>query len=297
MNSTLSLLAAILLWAPVTRACNACSCMANNGLNAGLPYQQRQLVSLQYNWSQFEQMQPSAYAGRAPFKATYLVQSFNASALIALAPNWSLQPILPMQASAHLPKSMPLSAFELGDISLLAQHTILQNGTHTTRLAAGVQLPTGRSQHWNDADSLPQRLLTGTGASNILLQSQYFLQKRHWRTQLNLQYNLATIDKNGGKKGNTWHIATTIAYMWKQKRITYIPFYQGIWQYQQPDFVRYKAGLVDGSTGGQMMTHSFGAYFLWPRYGGSLAYNKNNAMATLYPQQSSGIQTNLFITF
>jgi len=193
--------------------------------------------------------------------------------------------------------NVQLSGFELGDVSLLAQYTILQKGPHMVRMATGVQLPTGRSQTWNDADSLPQRLTPGAGATNILLQSQYFLQHKHWRSQMNLQYTLTTPNKTGGKKGNTLQTAATIGYALEQKRITYMPYYQGIWQHQPPDFVLYKSGLIDGSTGGQMYTHTLGAYFLWSRYGGSIAYNKATTMSTLYPQQSSGIQTNLFITF
>ncbi|MCG9791272.1 transporter family protein [Flavobacterium algicola] len=223
--------------------CDACGCSAAGGSMGFSSMIDNNFVGVRYFYQSYSSRE--GYFSNSP----WIDENFNTTqiwARIPLSPKIQITALVPYQDHTREFTAGSENISGLGDITVMATYTVFETMKDTItiynrlQLGGGVKLPTGKFDASSNSGLVNQGFQVGTGSLDYLLLAEHQLSWEKWGLNSMLNYNLKTENKKNYQFGNQFNYGSTLFYMIKSDKMTYVPqlgiageVYQSNWQLGQ----------------------------------------------------------------
>lgn len=206
--------------------CDACGCSAAGGSMGFSSMLNNNFVGVRYFYQ--------SYTSRDGVfdNSPWIDENFHTTQIWARIPIGSkiqLTALVPYQDHTREYSTGPENISGLGDITVMATYTVLESVKDSVslynrlQLGGGVKLPTGTFDSTSNTGSVNQGFQVGTGSVDYLLLAEHQLSWDKWGLNSMLNYNIKTENKKDYQFGNQFNYGSTLFYMLKSDRMTYVP--------------------------------------------------------------------------
>ncbi|MCW2118718.1 transporter [Flavobacterium sp. 7A] len=206
--------------------CDACGCSAAGGSMGFSSMLNNNFVGVRYFYQ--------SYTSRdGDFNnSPWIDENFHTTQIWARIPIGSkiqLTALLPYQDHTRQYAAGPENISGLGDVTIMATYTVLESIKDSVvlynrvQLGGGFKLPTGKFDAISNTGSVNQGFQVGTGSLDYLLLAEHQLSWGKWGLNTMINYNIKSENKKDYKYGNQFNYGSTLFYMLKSDRMTYVP--------------------------------------------------------------------------
>ncbi|AWG20090.1 hypothetical protein FFWV33_00425 [Flavobacterium faecale] len=206
--------------------CDACGCSAAGGSMGFSSMLNNNFVGVRYFYQSYTSK--DGIFDNSP----WIDENFHTTqiwARIPITPKIQLTALVPYQDHTRNLTSGVANISGLGDITLMATYTVLETMADSTsisnriQLGGGVKLPTGKFDAASNSGTINQGFQVGTGSLDYLLLAEHQLSWDKWGLNSMLNYNIKTENKKDYQFGNQFNYGSTLFYMMKTEKMTYVP--------------------------------------------------------------------------
>ena len=257
MKHILLILLAFVLAITHSEACDVCGCSLGSNYFGILPQFDKHFVGIRWHYS--------AFSARMNHESSYLDDEYSNDSYYQLE-MWGRFYLTPrIQLFASLPYSInymqgshqQVTASGLGDISLIANYTLINTGEdvgnpwrHSLLLGGGVKLPTGHYQQQDQGKLVNPNFQLGTGSIDVVLNLLYTVRYQNKGLNLGTTRQLNTVNPVAYRFGNQWNASAQVFYWQQMKAWSLLPH---VGAYYETATMHTDHGIRQVNTGGRAL--------------------------------------------
>ncbi|MDF9798963.1 hypothetical protein OKW21_004226 [Catalinimonas alkaloidigena] len=237
-------------------ACDVCGCSLGSNYFGILPQYDKNFVGLRWYYSSFfaRMDHNSEYMEDEYSNDTY--QTFELWSRLYLTDRIQLFASIPYSFNQMEGSHQKVTAAGLGDISVLANYTLVNTGEdvgnpwrHTWLAGGGVKLPTGDFRQQDQGLLVNPNFQLGTGSTDFVLNTIYTVRFQNVGLNLGTTAQLNTENPEGYRFGNQWNASTQLFY-WRQMK--YLSILPNIGMYYETGEMHTDNGIRQLNSGGEV---------------------------------------------
>ncbi len=293
----------LLLTAASANACDVCGGMSGSSSQGILPQYNRHFIGIQYKYAGFNTAHSVSEGYATAFTSKQYYHTTQLTGRYYINRYMQLMAFVPYHFNSNIEGNLLTRYSGIGDVSLWANTTIIKTPDtsdgllHTLYAGAGVKAPTGK--HISNAISLANEipeLQTGTGAWDIVLNTNYTVRKNNFGINLAASYTItSTSPLDNYKYGNKFSASLAGLYRINTGSFSFLPMAGMSYDISMHDRTDAKK-TINVNTGGQLLYALMGVqayykgigiqlYYLLPaaqHYGGGEITAKGKADAGVF---------------
>lgn len=259
--STISLLL-VLVFVPYANACDVCGC-AVGGMSMGLGMETTSnYIGLRYSHV--------AFNAQINYNSKYVEDIYSEDKYnrVELTGKYHLRPkiyvmaTLPVVYNTMRGNTEDIAHTSLADASIFAAYRLISPPMDTNKVKGylldvgfGASLPTGSYQLEHEGELVNRNFQAGRGSIGYTLQAKYMYMFKKWRFITDVNYGIATPNKDAYRFGNQLNVFAAIGRMfaWKERSI-----YPSVGAYYEHGNQHTEEGKIVFNTGGNAVLADLG---------------------------------------
>lgn len=238
-------------------ACDLCGCATSGGIPGVLPGYRNHFAGIAYQYQSFESTHPT-YAGETgSLQSQDGFHSFTAWG--RWYPTKKLQVLLSLPYHYNYVKEAGHTTIMqgLGDMRILADYRLIDtedsnnNGwRHMVFAGGGIKLPTGKRGMTSKEGIVLSNMQPGTGSWDFLLHGNYTLRYNKAGINIDLLYQLNTVNKFDYRYGNRWNGSLNLFLLQETGKLTWQPQLGVRYLHSDTDKSSYRYSIKNPYSGG-----------------------------------------------
>lgn len=235
-------------------SCEICGCGVGNFYMGNLPRFKTSFIGLRYHYMRYQTVlasDPSQFSNDY-YKTAELWGGIN------LGSRWQALVFAPYRINRKVSDDGIVESSGLGDISVLAQYSLLHTRTAGTRaaidqqlwLGAGLKFATGKyhlALSDPDANIGDANSQAGTGSTDILLTAMHTLNTGRLGLTNTASYKMNTVNSSGYRFGNRFSLSSAVYYRLPVAGLSVSPSLGLLYEHAASN--KYEQAVVDGTGG------------------------------------------------
>ena len=240
-----------------SRACDVCGCSLGSNYFGILPQFDKHFIGVRWHYS--------AFSARMNHESQFLDDEYSNDSYhqlelwgrFYLTPRIQLFASVPYSVNYMRGSHQEVTAAGLGDVSILANYTLVNTGEdvgnpwrHTLLMGGGVKLPTGKYQQEDEGTLVNPNFQLGTGSTDFVLNAVYTIRFNNVGLNLGTTKQFNTENPEAYRFGSQWNASAQLFY-WRQLQAwSFLPH---VGTYYEAATMHTDQGIRQVNTGGRAL--------------------------------------------